>query len=290
LDTAWLILFVVAYIGLRHSGHVSLPWLFGAWCGTGAAVGLYALWNHSSQRGVRSFVKFWYRSEHSVGLRFAGQTLITTSWTYIVINLFILIFSISVIGQFKLAQLVFGPVTVMVAGVLTAMIAQASRVFAVDSRRALRFVAAAGLVTAVVTLVWAALVYEAPVHTMTKILGPTWPTARHLVPAMGLALALATVAQSATTGLRSIRAAKQSLRLVMCMVPVLLTFCMGAGTLWGVEAALLALSAGYLIYVVAGWTLLVRTVHRLRPDAGGAPGPGNEEELVVDGMLELAEP
>lgn len=290
LDVAWLLLFVVAYVALRHTGHVSLPWIFGAWAGAGAAVGLFALWNHATRRDVPGYLRFWYRSEHAVGLRFAGQTLVTSTWAYIVINLFILIFSISVIGEFKLAQLIFGPVTVLVAGVLTAMIAQAARAFAVDSRRALRFVAGAGVLTFAGTLVWTALIYAAPVHTMTKVLGPTWPAARHLVPAMGLAMALASLAQAATTGLRSIRAAKESLRLVVCMVPVLFTFCIGAGALWGVEAAVLALCAAYLVYVVAGWALLVRTVQRFHPDAAASgPPSADDEQLVVESMLELAE-
>ncbi len=113
LDVAWLVLFLAAYGVLRHQGLVSLPWVYGAWAATGSAVGVYALWNHLSLRHPRQLVSFWFRSERSVGFRFAGQFLLSSSWAYVVIYLFVLIFSIAVIGQFKLAQLAFGPIAVM---------------------------------------------------------------------------------------------------------------------------------------------------------------------------------
>jgi hypothetical protein len=92
LDTAWLIFFVTAYVLLRHAGLLSLPWLFGAWTATGATVGLFALWNHLSLRQPRTQLAFWYESERAVGLRFAGQTLLVTSWTYLVVYLLVLLF------------------------------------------------------------------------------------------------------------------------------------------------------------------------------------------------------
>jgi O-antigen/teichoic acid export membrane protein len=279
LDVAWLVLFIACYMVLHHAGLTSLPWVFGAWSATGAAVGVYALWNHLPRGAVRDHLTFWYRSERSVGFRFAGQMLINTAWTYVVVYLFVLVFTFTVIGQFKLAQVIFGPITVMVAGVLTAMVALAARAFAVDPTRAVRFVFLGGAATAAVTLLWTLAVYEAPVHTMTKIFGSAWPAARHLVPAMGLALALQSMAAAASAGLRSMRAAKQSLRVAMCMVPILFVLCMGGAALWGVEAAVLALCVGYLIYVVAGWTVLIRTVRTYDPDASSGP-VGEPEELL----------
>ena len=44
LDAAWLVLFLAAYVVVRHAGLTSLPWLFGAWSATGlwSACGLCA--------------------------------------------------------------------------------------------------------------------------------------------------------------------------------------------------------------------------------------------------------
>ena len=265
LDTAWLVFFVAAYVFLRHAGLVSLPWLFGGWTAAGAAVGVYALWNHLSLRQTRARLAFWYESERAVGLRFAGQTLLVTSWTYLVVYLLVLLFSVAVIGQFKLAQLAFGPVAVMGSGILTAMIALAAKAFRADKRRAMRFVLSGGLVTAGITLAWLVVVYALPVAAMTRLLGPTWPQARRLVPLVGLSFALSYLPGAAASGLRSIRAARENLRLALYMVPVLLLSCLTGAVIWGVQGAAGGLCTGFVIYAVVGWAMFVRAVRRSNP-------------------------
>jgi O-antigen/teichoic acid export membrane protein len=265
LDLVWLLIFLGAYVDLRHAGLTTLPWLFGAWTTSGAVVGVYALWNHAARRRHRRLFRIWYDSERHVGVRFAGQSLVVTSWTYLIVYLFILVFSVAVIGQFKLAQLAFGPIAVMSAGILTAMVALAAKTFQVDTGRAMRFVLLGGLATAAVTVVWMLVVYFAPVPAMTKALGPAWPAARRLVPFVGLAFALSAVSGAAASGLRAIRAAKENLRLALVMIPLLFVCCMGGALLWGIEAAAAGLCVGFVIYAVAGWALLVRAVRRFTP-------------------------
>ena len=53
LDLAWLVLFLVAYVVLKEEGLTTLAWLFGAWSGAGALVGLWTLRAHfaRSRRG-----------------------------------------------------------------------------------------------------------------------------------------------------------------------------------------------------------------------------------------------
>jgi hypothetical protein len=297
LDGAWLFLFLGAYEVLRHEHLVSLPWVWGSYCATGAAVGLYAVRNHLSVRGLRSQVVFWFRSERSVGLRFAGQWMLASSWAYAAIYLFVLIFSVAVIGQFKLAQVAFGPITVMSQGIVTGLVALAARYFRVDVRKSLRFVALGGLATAAMMLGWTAAVYFAPVHTLTKAFGPAWPAARRMVPLMGLAFALNAMSSASVAGLRSIRAAKENLRLAMAMVPVLATCSLVGGIVWGIQAAIAGICVGYGIYAITGWTLLVRSAHRLVPGGGDSPGTAStsessrlaaEDEAVSEVAIEAA--
>jgi O-antigen/teichoic acid export membrane protein len=274
----WLVLFLVVYVILRHEGHVSLPWVFGAWSATGAAVGLFAVANHLTLRHWRTLLSFWFHSERSVGFRFAGQWLLVSSWAYIAIYLFVLIFSVAVIGQFKLAQVAFGPITVMSQGIVTGLVAVAARYFRADVRKALRFVLLGGMATAAVMLIWAVVVYVAPVHAMTKALGPAWPAARSLVPLMGLAFALASMSGAIAAGLRSIRAAKENLYLAIVMVPVLAAASLIGGIVWGVQAAIGGICVGYGINAIAGWWLLVRCAHRITP---GSLAKDDETDTVI---------
>jgi hypothetical protein len=280
LDMAWLILFIIAFEVLRHQHHLSLGWIWGTYCATGALVGLYAARNHVTLRGAGRQLAFWFRSERHVGMRFAGQWMLASSWAYAAIYLFVLIFSLAVIGEFKLAQVAFGPVTVMSQGIVTGMVAMAARYFQVDVRKTLRFVMLGGLLTAGVMLAWTAAIYFTPVHTLTKALGSAWPAARQLVPLTGLAFALNGIMMSAVAGLRSLRAASENLRLAIIMTPVLAGCTMIGGVVWGVQAAIAGVCIGYAIYAVVAWTLLVRIAHRIKAD--GAPVPGDDATLTAD--------
>jgi Na+-driven multidrug efflux pump len=251
--------------------------LFGAWCSAGALVGLTTTRSHL-QRGGRQLLDFWVKSERAVGIRFAGQFMLVTSWSYVIFYLLVFVISIEAIGLFKLAQLALGPIAVMGAGIQAALIALVAKRFQVNKHKAVRFLLLAGVAIALVTLVWTAIVYFAPLHTMTTLLGPTWPRARALVPYSGLAFALAGFSGAATSGLRALRAAKENLHLAVIMLPFLFILCMGGATLWGARGAVMGLSVASGIYSVLGWLVLVRTVARFEPglvDGGIAMGLAN---------------
>jgi hypothetical protein len=271
LDVAWLLLFLLAYVVLRSMGLTSLPWLFGAWSGAGALVGVTTLRAHLARRG-RELLGFWVRSERAVGVRFAGQFMLVTSWSYFVIYLLILVIPISALGHFKLAQLSLGPISVMGAGVQSALIALASKRFPADKHQATRFLLLAGTATALVTLAWTVAAYAAPVHAMSSVLGPSWPQARLLVPYIGLGFALAAFSGAATSGLRALRAAQENLHLALLMVPFLFIPTMGGAVLWGARGAAIGMCVAYGIYSFLGWFLLARVVRQYQPHpVTGAP-------------------
>ena len=281
LDIAWLVLFLVAYAVLRHAGLTSLSWLFGAWSGTGALVGLWTVRAHLSGAGRRRLLRFWDESERGVGLRFAGQFLLVTSWTYLISYLLLFVLSLAAIGEFKLSQLALGPITVLLAGLQSALIALAATRFQIDTRRAIRFLALGALGAGVLTLAWTALVYAAPVHTMTSVFGRTWPAARRIVPYAGAAVALSGIAGAATSGLRAMRAASENLRLALVMVPFLFVLCLGGAKLDGTVGAAGGLAVAGAIYSVLGWWLLVKVAR------GFVPGIS---DVVPDAIAEMAEP
>ncbi len=98
LDLAWLVLFLVAYVVLKEEGLTSLSWLFGAWSGAGALVGLWTLRAHLARSRRRQLLRFWDESERGVGLRFAGQFMLVTSWTYFVSYLLLFVLPLASIG------------------------------------------------------------------------------------------------------------------------------------------------------------------------------------------------
>jgi O-antigen/teichoic acid export membrane protein len=281
LDVVWLVLFLVAYVVLRHAGLTTLPWLFGAWSGAGALVGLWTLRAHLARSGRGRLLRLWDESERDVGVRFAGQFMLVTSWTYFISYLLLFVLPLASIGEFKLSQLALGPITVLLAGVQSALIALAAKRFQVDSHRAIRFLLLGGIGAFAVTLAWSALVYAVPVHVMTTVFGPSWPAARVIVPYAGVALAVSAIAGAATSGLRAMRAASENLRLAVVMVPFLFLLCMGGAKVWGTRGAATGLAISGALYSVLGWWLLTKVARTFVPGVS---------EVVDHPVAEMAEP
>lgn len=280
LDAAWLGIFCLFYVGLRAYGFVSMTWLFAAWTVSGAAVGLVTMYFHLSG-DVRSLVGFWQRSERSLGLRFAGQFLVSSVSNYLVFYLLVLfVISIAQVGTIKLALLAVGPVTVMSAGVQSGVIALAAKRFRLDGDGAMRFLAMAGAAMAVVAGLWSLALYLAPVHTLTRLFGPTWPQARGLLPFGGLALALMCFGGIGTSGLQALRAARANLCVALSLLPVFVCLPILGAAVSGTHGYVVAAAGAGAVYALVVWLVLRRTSRSV--DLGKpATQPGEPTLLAV---------
>ncbi len=128
-------------------------------------------------------------------------------------------------------------------------------------------------------LAWLVVIYFIPVATMTKAARPDLAAGPPAGAADGTRLRPELLPGAAASGLRSIRAAKENLRLALSMVPVLLLCCMTGAVVWGVQGAAGGLCAGFVVYAVVGWIMLIRAVRRFEPDAP-----------TIEPVLEVAEP
>ncbi len=281
LDVAWLVLFLLAYVVLEQEGLTTLAWLFGAWSGAGALVGLWTLRAHFARARQRQLLRFWDRSERGVGLRFAGQFMLVTSWTYFVSYLLLFVLPLASVGVFKLSQLALGPITVLLSGVQSALIALATKRFQADPHKAVRFLLWAGVGSFAVTMAWTGLVFGAPLHVMASLFGQNWTAARVIVPYAGLAVAFASFANAAISGLRAMRAAGENLRLSVVMVPFLFVFCLGGAEIYGTRGAAGGLAVAGAIYSVLAWRLLMKVARAFVPGTSA---------VVTDVVAEVSEP
>ena len=280
LDVAWLVLFLAAYAILRSEHLLSMPWLFGAWSGTGAAVGLTTLSSQFSPR-MGPLLRFWWGRERAVGLRFAGQFTISSVSTYVIFYLLVLfVVSVSTVGTIKLALLALGPVTVMASGVQSALVTVAARRFPHDRSATMRFLLAVGLATACATALWTTVVYAIPPHVARALLGRTWPHARGLLLFAGLGFVLAGLSGAAVAGLRAMRAARENLRLAIVLLPFVLVLDEGGAALFGAQGFVIGASLAAAIYAALAWWVVVRTAKAR--DAGVTTATPTTRVLVAD--------
>ena len=265
LDVAWLVMFLAAYVTLRAMGLVTFPWLFGAWIGTGAAVGLWTVRAHLPGAWRRSLA-FWFRSERSIGWRFAGQFMLSSVSTYLIFYvLAFFVITVAEVGTIKLSQLAIGPIVVVITGAQSALVTIAARRFHSGRAGALGFLLVTGLLMAGVVVAWTALVYLAPVGLLRRELGPAWPAARALVPFTGLTFVMAALSGAAIAGLRALRAARENLLVALAMLPLVV-----AGAIIGAEAAgargcVIGSMLAAAVTALASWSVLVRTARNADP-------------------------
>jgi hypothetical protein len=279
LDVAWLVLFIAAFVVCKDTHHIQLGWLMAAWTGTGSLVGLWTLRQHLARKDIKHLLRFWRDSEGAVGWRFAGQFALSSSWSYVIFYLLAFVLSVGALGIFKLAQLAMGPLSVASVGLQSAMISMAAKKFPVHPMRTLRFIFMVASGTAVVTAAWMFAVYFAPVHAMTKALGPTWPQARHVVIYMGLCFVIASWTGAGAAGLRALRAAKENLWLAVVLIPFLIVPPMVGAEMNGLTGAAFGAVVSNIFNCIFTWVVLVWATRRLknqtegRTDAGEPPPP-----------------
>ncbi len=270
LDAAWVVIFVAAAVLLILNDMTSLSWLWASWTGAGAVVGLWTIHTHRVRGGLRTLsepIRFWLASERSVGVRFAGQFLLSATWIYFIYYPLLFVLSVGDVGVIKLAQLVLGPITVLAAGMQSALVSLAARRFRADRASALRFCAICGFAIAVSTIAWTAVVYFLPIHQVTRVFGPTWPAARVVFPWMGLAFVFGSFSGMAVGGLRAIRAAAVNLWLAVVMLPISFALCLGGAAVHGTLGFSYGMAATFALYAALGWIALLVAARRFDPAA-----------------------
>jgi O-antigen/teichoic acid export membrane protein len=116
---------------------------------------------------------------------------------------------------------------------------------------------------------------------MANLFGRNWMAARVILPYAGLAVAFASFANAAVSGLRAMRAASENLRLSVVMVPFLFIFCLGGAEIYGTRGAAGGLALAGAIYSVLSWSLLVKLARTFVPGTSA---------VVEDVVAEVSEP
>jgi O-antigen/teichoic acid export membrane protein len=271
LDVAWIVVFAAAVIGLRVAGLQSLPWLFGAWTGAGALVGLWTAPTFISVRNGAEALRFWIASEWSVGVRFAGQFLVGTFGTYGVFYLLIFVLSIEAIGLIKVTQLALAPIVVLFTGVQSALVSIISRKMQENRQQAVRFLNAGAVLMTLAMALWTVAVYVAPVKALSGLFGHSWVQARPYMLWIGFATALGSVFQAYLIGLRAMRSARELLRLTVIMAPFLLVFPLVGAKVEGIRGMAVGLAAFYVIYAAVASVIFARAARHFAGEKTAEP-------------------
>lgn len=243
-DLIGLALFLVSGMAATRSGAcgaaVVLCW--------GGAAAIASLLPFISERvwpnpvaGIRFLV-----AHRLLSARYLTETLAMTGSQQVFVFLVTALAGLTAAGQIRLAQVVMGPVNVLLQGIGGVALPMAVAERRNGPRELRRFVFLMGLALAVVSLTWLMVVLLLPQSLLTSLVGHLWPQAAPLLVPVGVAIVAAAITNAPFVGLRAAMALNSTL--TVRLVTSTVNACAGLGAFAGGAlgaASALALAMGF---------------------------------------------
>jgi hypothetical protein len=242
-DLIWAAVLFPALGALNALGQSTVGWIvlvWGAAATTAAIVGVVQAGTLPNPGAAWS----WWTAHRDLESRYAGEFAATSGANQAATYGIGAISGLAAVGALRGADLMFGPMNVLFAGLRLTEVPHGARTLLHSTRRLRRnsFVISAG--TAAAGALWGGVLLLIPSGMGQDILGETWAAARALVPALTVMTVGRGITLGAITGLRALAAARRSLRArVISSIGVLVGGLGGAaiagavGAAWGFAAS-----------------------------------------------------
>jgi O-antigen/teichoic acid export membrane protein len=259
-DVAWALVLFPAAIVLSLTGAASLPTLVAAWGAAGATGAVLGV----AQTGVVPNpvrARAWWRAQRDLGVRYMTADVTWAAAGQIGVFLIAGIAGLAAAGALRSAQLLVGPVNIVLQGVSLLSVPEGVRLLDRSAAQLRRGLVALTIVTTGAAVGWAVVLLLLPDWLGRELLGASWPGARAVLLPVGIAWIALALQVPAMAGLKVFAAAGRTLR-VSILTAVLTVIASGAGaTIGGAEGAawLLALVA---VVAVPAWWLPLRSEYR----------------------------
>jgi O-antigen/teichoic acid export membrane protein len=279
-DLIWLLVLSVLFaITVRAGASTAGPYVV-AWsaaAGCAAAVGMAQARTWPRARGALH----WLRLHADLNVRFAVEFLMISGGPQLVLLALAAVAGYSEAGGLRGAIVLLGPVILLATGVVIATVPEGVRLKDRHPARLRRVVCLVAASLSVLVVVWSAAVSQLPDSVGEAVLGSTWPLAQEIIFPLGLAVAGTAASAGLAAGLRSLAAARQSLR---ATAPAVLLLVVG-GIAGGAWAGGLGASRGMVVPAWIGAGLYLRQFLHVLHDAASKPPPGDEAGRRGDGYL-----
>lgn len=211
-DLVWAAMTFAAFAVLRHSGVSSVGWLTFGWAAAGSLatiVGVFQL--KVFPCGPVAAVR-WLRGHHDIAPRFFAEFVVSTGVSNVTLLAIGAIAGLGELGRLRAGEIALGPLNVLFAGAGLVATAEGVRLLHESPRRLVHGSRWLSLALAAGVLAWGAVILSVPHGIGESVLRANWDVARPLLPPLVIALAGYASSFGALIGLRSLAAAKRSLR------------------------------------------------------------------------------
>jgi O-antigen/teichoic acid export membrane protein len=252
-DLVWA-LFLGPFLAIvMLTDRVDVQWFVLAWGGAAMVAGLFG----AAQAGLLprlSQVTGWLRTHRDLGVRYLSENLTHSAATQLRLYGLGAIAGLAAVGALRAAELLLGPVNLIMMGVGSLMaVPEAARLANRDLSRMRRFVVALAVLLGAVALLWGLVLDVLPDRLGERLLGQTWLPAAALLLPVTVMIALMGVWAAAWTGLRAMGAARRSLRAQVVGSSAFLVASLLGAAVFGAAGAAWGSAAGNLVACVVWW-------------------------------------
>lgn len=235
-DGLWVALQLAVYAAISILGEPNALVMVLAWAATGSVAGLVQLWMDDVRVSLRSPLS-WLRENLDLGGRYAMDFTCGAGVGQIASYALVGVAGVGALGALRGAQTAFGPVNVLTSGAYIAIVPEARRIAERAPKRLTRLCIAVALSMSVASVAMTLVLYLLSEDQGRMILGDSWLEARQVLIPVGLASVAGSVFAGASTGLRSLEAARELLRTRLFTTPVALTVPAFCAWRWGLQGA-----------------------------------------------------
>jgi O-antigen/teichoic acid export membrane protein len=243
-DVVWAVALFTALTVVLVSDHSSVGWLVAAWGVGGAAAGFFGVLQTRIVPGGGRRAWSWLRTQRDLAPRFFAEFALsgaTSSFSLIAIGA---ITGLAQVAQLRAGQVALGPLNVLFMGAGVVTVAEGVRRLRDSPRALVRSSIRISIALAVLAIAWGLMVLSLPDRIGMSLLGQNWAGARSVILPLSIGSASVGLVFGPVTGLRSLAAAKRSLR--ARFVDATVTTCMmlagaavsgATGAAWGLVFA-----------------------------------------------------
>ncbi|MCB0977312.1 MAG: hypothetical protein KDB02_07605 [Acidimicrobiales bacterium] len=241
-DATWVCLQLAFYTALHLLGHATALTMVLAWAGAGTVAGLFQL--RFDDVGLRFGSAFtWLRQNIDLGGRYAADYACGAGVGQIASYVLVGVAGVSAVGALRGAQTAFGPVNVLTAGAYIALVPEGKRIAQNSAKKLTRMCVIVAVTMSFASAAMYLFLWVLNADQGRLILGESWGAARQVLLPVGLASMAGSVFAGASTGIRSLEAAKELLRTRIFTTPIALVVPAFAAWRWGLIGAAWGIAA-----------------------------------------------
>jgi len=211
-DVVWVVTMFAAFALLRHYDVLSVAWLTLGWASAGALAAIVGVFQVKVLPSGPMAAVRWLRRHREIAPRFFAEFVVSSGVSNLTLFAIGGVAGLGELGRLRAGEIALGPLTVLFAGAGLVATPEGVRLLRESPRRLVRGCRWLSLALATGVLAWGAVILVVPRTIGEFLLRANWDAARPLLPPLLIALIGYALSFGAWTGLRSLAAAKRSLR------------------------------------------------------------------------------